>query len=105
MLMPLSYWIRPVTGSKRGIPDFIGAVNGFFVALELKLDDARPDPTRETLQKHVLKLMKDAGSPLAVERCTPTTWPEVHKKLMFLISFDRSGFQSLLSESAPCPQA
>lgn len=93
--IPRSWWMSPPTRERRGIPDRIGVVNGFFVALELKLDDVKEDPSRESLQKYNLKKMREAGSPICVERLTPDTWPEVERKLRFLASLSATNRQSL----------
>lgn len=82
--IPRSYWFSPPTKSRRGIPDILGCVNGYFIALELKLDGARPDPGRENLQKYELKLMREAGAPVALDRVTPANFDEVLRKLRFL---------------------
>lgn len=82
--IPKSWWHTPKTRELRGIPDRLGCVNGFFVALELKLDTAGKDDSREALQRHTVKLIADAGSPICVDRLTPNTWPEVERKLLYL---------------------
>lgn len=94
-----SWFFAAPTKSLRGIPDIIGCVGGNFVALELKLDEARPDKSRETLQKYTLDLMQEAGAPLCVDRLTPSNWPEVERKLRFLSTNPRSLIQRTPLES------
>lgn len=94
--VPNSWWFKPPTAALRGVPDFIGCVNGFFVALELKLDIAHLDPSRESLQKHVISKIKSARSPIAIDRCTPKTWDSVKRKLLFLSVYDCTALQNLL---------
>jgi hypothetical protein len=84
--LPNSWFHRPVTKVCRGIPDILGCVSGYFVAFELKLDGVREDKSRETLQKHIISQIKEAGSPIAIDRLTPSTWPEVRRKLEYLNS-------------------
>jgi len=45
----------------RGTPDFLGGVNGYHIALELKKDEhTYPDP----LQSHVLHTIREVGAGL-----------------------------------------
>lgn len=55
--LPKSWFFTVQLVSIRGIPDIVGLVNGYFVALEAKvgLNDASP------LQKHNIKLIREAG--------------------------------------------
>lgn len=82
--IPKSYWFVPPTKSRRGIPDIIGCVNGRFVALELKLKKAKEDPSRESLQRHELKKIKEAGAPVAFERLNEDNWEEVKRTIIYL---------------------
>ena len=76
----------PPTLARRGIPDVIVCANGYFVALELKLDASRPDPTREKLQEYTIGKIRDAGSKLALTRVTPNTWPQVRQELELMLA-------------------
>lgn len=86
--IPKSFWFRPPTKTLRGIPDIIGCLNGHFIALELKLDRARADKTREALQKYVLSKIEKAGAPICEFRVTPSTWPNVFRKLCYLCNWE-----------------
>lgn len=56
--IPFSYWIKTQMMSVLGIPDYLGCVQGRFVAIELKRD-AKEKPTR--LQRYVLDKIEEAG--------------------------------------------
>lgn len=72
--IPSSWWVKAQFIAIRGIPDFIGCINGYFVALELKVDD------RESkLQGWVLDRIKRAGGVAFV--VTPENWPDVFHQL------------------------
>ncbi len=61
--------------SIRGTPDILACLKGFFVALELKMEDEEPDP----LQRYKLDKIREAkGVALSVR---PTEWPKVFKYL------------------------
>lgn len=56
--IPNSIWFKIQQVSLRGVPDFLGCINGRFVALELKKDSkSRPTP----LQVKVLLDITKAG--------------------------------------------
>lgn len=75
-------WVLiPYAISRRGIPDMLICLRGHFVALELKLDGSKKDKTRESLQKHVIGKIKEAGSLVAHERVTPSKWEAVKQAL------------------------
>lgn len=58
-----SWWVKTDLKSYRGIPDIIGCVNGYFVALELKrARNAEPD----RLQAWELECIRRAGGFQAV---------------------------------------
>lgn len=60
----------------RGTPDFLGCVNGYFVALELKRDeDTEPEPLQEYKLK---KIMAAGGVALKVD---PQNWPRIFEIL------------------------
>jgi hypothetical protein len=84
--IPESYWLpKNNTFSRRGVPDIVGQINGYFVALELKLDDARHDPSRELLQEYEIQKIVAAGSVIALSRVTPSQWNEVEECLQDLV--------------------
>ena len=58
--IPNSWWLKTQLISTVGIPDIIGCVGGTFVALELKRDMKEAN-RRHSLQRHILKVIKDAG--------------------------------------------
>lgn len=84
--LPKSWWMTPQTKAIRGIPDRIGCVNGYFVAIELKKPKAKKDPSRESLQKHNLLLMREAGAYVTFERLEPANWDECKAKLDYLVA-------------------
>ena len=83
--IPKSFWYKPSTVARRGTPDWIGCVNGFFVALELKTSHARPDPTREKLQRYICDKIMDAGCRVVYARVTPDSWKKVKKEILSLL--------------------
>lgn len=57
--LPKSNWVKIQQVSIRGVPDFLGCVNGKFVALELKKDGKAPI---SRLQKHFIdKVNRNKG--------------------------------------------
>jgi hypothetical protein len=52
-----SYWTKVQQVTLRGTPDFLGCINGAFVALELKVGDNKADP----LQSYYIGKIKQAG--------------------------------------------
>jgi hypothetical protein len=83
--IPKSFWYKPSTVAKRGVPDWFGCVNGFFVALELKTSHARPDPAREKLQRYTCDKIMDAGCRVVYARVTPDSWKKVKKEILSLL--------------------
>jgi hypothetical protein len=67
--IPNSWWMKKEAAAIRGLPDILGCVNGFFVAIELKNSNAKKDPSREKLQEYVCSQIGDAGG-LAYSRVT-----------------------------------
>lgn len=55
--IPNSFWFKTQQKALRGIPDFIGVVNGFYVAIELKVGNNELEP----LQRWTLSQMAKAG--------------------------------------------
>jgi hypothetical protein len=84
--IPVSYWLPKFDSfRKRGLPDIVGNVNGYFVAIELKLDGAAKDPSRESLQEYEIAKIASAGAVLAMSRVTPSSWNEVEEFIYGLI--------------------
>lgn len=74
-----SWWVKTQLIAVCGIPDFLGCINGQFVALELKKDE-HEQPTK--LQSWVLrKIIRAGGIGLVVH---PRNWNAVHKVLQKL---------------------
>lgn len=85
-LVPSSYWLPKFDSyKKRGLPDIVGCVNGFFIALELKLDDAPKDPKRELLQEYEIMKILAAGAMIAHARVTPSVWLEFEDYIYDLV--------------------
>lgn len=57
--IPGSYWIKIQQRSIRGIPDFLGLINGRFIAIELKV--GKNKVKKSGLQQYVLNQIKAAG--------------------------------------------
>jgi hypothetical protein len=77
-LIPKSFFFKTQMLAIRGIPDFIGVINGRFVALELKVGKNKLD----SLQKWVLLKIEKAGG-YAVE-LRPENFQEVIAELRSL---------------------
>jgi hypothetical protein len=84
----VAWWFKPPTQARRGIPDWIGCINGRFVSLELKKEKASKDKSREALQAYIAQQLTKAGCVLALTRVTKTSW----------IQNDREKVMSLLKE-------
>lgn len=80
--IPASWWLKPWTGSRRGVPDWIGCVKGHFVSLELKRARAQAAP-REKLQAYVAEQIHESGG-LSWQRVDEFNWPEIKKELLKL---------------------
>lgn len=59
-----------------GIPDFLGCINGQFVALELKKDNTSPP---SALQAYILEKIRKAGGMAFV--VSPENWEEIYAHL------------------------
>jgi len=77
-----SWWVKTQMRSIRGIPDLLGCVNGYFIALELKTDDKRSELA--PLQGYILRKITKAGG-IALE-VTPETWDDTYQILRILAS-------------------
>lgn len=56
--IPNSWFMKVEAGAIHGIPDIIGVVNGFFIAMELKKDKAtKPDK----LQQYTLDIIRSVA--------------------------------------------
>jgi hypothetical protein len=64
--IPNSYWIKTQMRSVRGIPDYVGVVNGRCCALELKTDKSGSEV--DSLQSWTLGKLKLCGSYIAIAR-------------------------------------
>lgn len=90
--IPHSWWVKIQLVSFRGIPDYLGCVNGIFVALELKVDGK--DAT--SLQGHVIRKIIAAGGLGFV--VTPELWPDIYEILLDIakkkrrVSLPRRGY-------------
>lgn len=76
-----SWWVKTQMVALLGIPDFLGCVNGHFVALELKRGDRGSRYANEAtkLQAWVLQKIKAAGGFVFV--VTPENWDEIYPLL------------------------
>lgn len=80
--LPRSWWIRPITGSRRGIPDVIGCYEGTFIGIEWKKPDAKKK-AHETLQGYNLEKIEGAGG-LTFNRVTYKNWHGVWEQIRSL---------------------
>lgn len=76
--LPNAFWEKIQNRTVRGVPDFLGCVNGVFVALELKTDDGELDP----LQTYKLWRIRECGG--VAMTVTPSVWPQVLEELKLL---------------------
>jgi len=59
--LPNAWFEKIQQVTKRGTPDFLGTIRGYFIALELKKDEhTHPDP----LQLHLLSTIRTVGQGL-----------------------------------------
>jgi len=74
--LPNSYWVKVAQVSTRGVPDYLGCINGHFIALELKCSDKeKPDPLQ---QWHLNQIAMAGGFGIAV---CPENWEVVYEML------------------------
>ena len=68
-----------------GIPDFIGCLNGRFVAIELKRSQAEAEKNtgRIKLQKHVLSKIQRAGGVVFIAH--PGNWEDIADELSLMV--------------------
>lgn len=76
-LIPNSYFEKIQQKSLRGTPDFLGVVNSWAIALELKVDSPL-----ESLQEYKLNKWKKAGAYSAV--VTPKNYKEILADLIII---------------------
>lgn len=81
--LPYSWWEKITQRGIRGTPDILGSLCGFFVAIELKDKDAKPDPGREKLQDHKLEEIAATGGIAA--KANQDTWPKVYAQLRLVV--------------------
>lgn len=81
LALPSSFWEKIQQVGKRGTPDFLGCVNGVFVALELKKDEKEKPDELQTYK--LMRIRKAKGVTFVV---TPENWQDVYLKLLKLSS-------------------
>lgn len=59
--IPKSWWVKTQMLSTVGIPDYIGCVNGLFVALELKASERDARRSQKGIQNYILIQINRAG--------------------------------------------
>lgn len=84
--LPFSWWLKTQMLALLGIPDYIGCIDGRFVAMELKRSEKQM-PTK--LQQYVLNKINEAGG-LGI-RCNPQNFEEVFLSLKGL-AYRRMGW-------------
>ena len=82
--IPRSWWVKTQMVGIRGIPDWIGCVNGRFAGLESKIDEADiyKNAGHVVLQRYVLRKIRLAGGYTAI--ITPRTFDKVYNDLLQL---------------------
>ena len=60
-MVPDSWWIKTQMLATVGVPDFLGCVNGLFVAIELKASEADVIKSRVTIQSYILHQINRSG--------------------------------------------
>lgn len=80
--------------TKRGVPDILASVNGFFVGIEVKADNGRPSD----LQLQNIKEIRNSGGFAWV--VYPSGWPELKEMLTDLlnVTYDKNDFINNESE-------
>lgn len=77
--LPSGWFEKIQQVGKRGTPDIIGCLNGYFIAIELKKSDKeKPD----ALQTHKLKKIGEAFG-LTYVAC-PENWNEIYNNLLLI---------------------
>lgn len=80
--IPKSWFMKVEAGAIHGIPDIIGVVNGFFVAMELKKDKAtKPDK----LQQYNIDIIRSIAKGYSY-KVDPSNMEAVLKELTWLSS-------------------
>jgi hypothetical protein len=78
--LPSAWFEKIQQVGKRGTPDILGCLNGYFIAIELKKSDKdKPDP----LQTHKLKLIRERSFGLTFVAC-PENWNEIYNNLILI---------------------
>lgn len=68
--------------TKRGVPDILASINGYYVGIEVKADNGHPS---ELQLYNVDQIRKSGGYAWIVY---PTGWSELQEKLLQLLSSD-----------------
>lgn len=76
--LPSTWMIKTQERSRRGTPDILACVNGWFVALELKVESGKLD----LLQQHNIGEIARCGGISAEVK--PSTWAEQFRELQNL---------------------
>ena len=71
--------------TKRGVPDILASVNGFFVGIETKAQNGRPTD----LQIYNVRKIRESGGFAWV--VYPSGWPKVEKALLDLLDISWDG--------------
>lgn len=59
--VPDSWWIKTQMLATVGVPDFLGCVNGLFVAIELKASEKEANRSQGTIQNYILFQINRSG--------------------------------------------
>jgi hypothetical protein len=74
--LPNSWWVKIQQVALRGIPDFLGCINGQFIALELKKDPKAPIGK---MQIYILSQIEKVGGYCRV--LYPENWEVIFEEL------------------------
>ena len=60
--LPNSWFIKIQMVALTGIPDWIGCINGRFIALEVKTNEKEVNAKRATLQRYIIRQLVQCGA-------------------------------------------
>jgi hypothetical protein len=91
--LPRCWVLKTNELSIRGVPDFLICLNGFFIALELKVDTNKTDRLQEY---NLAKISESGGISLVVY---PETWQKDYELLKEIASLPVSSYRLTIANN------